>query len=391
MANDSDQGLSTGSSARGGEFLHRSVADALRRQLAEGSLADGSKLPPLREIADEFEVSTMTVRQALRTLEREGHVYRIPGVGAFVRPTPPGKPTARKMLAFAATDLTSAFEMGIARGIERTCQKRGWATQILDAQHRPELEARNILRLPDCGAQAAIILPTCGDPRTVQRLFEVESGGFPVVVVDRTPPGLATDFVESNHEQGAYQATRHLLDHGHSHVFLVTPPPKVSSIAARIHGYERALWDAGREPLPEWKVWLDLEVQAAAFREGRKWRGGYSAIMPVLRERKPPLAIFAVDPYTAWGVYEACRELGLRIPGDVSIVGFDDSEIALAMRPPITIVSQRTHEIGRAAVELLARRIETGRTESGSRKTFMHAMIETDLIPRESVASVGGG
>ncbi len=369
------------------DFLHRSVAETLRQRVLTGSLPDGTKLPPLRELAEQFEVSTMTVRQAIQCLEREGHVHRIPGVGAFVcPPATPAKTVAQKTLTFAATDLTSAFEMGLARGIERAGRNRGWAVQILDAYHDPEVEAENMARLPGSGCQGAIVLPTWGDNRCIEGLFRLQTSGFPVVVADRIPPGLAADFVESNHEKGAYKATRHLLQHGHSRVFILAPPPQVSSIAARIQGYERALRSAGVAPQPEWKIWLDLGIQDNAFRAQKRWLGGYQAILPVLREHSPPLAIFAVDPYTAWGVYEACRETGMRIPEDVSIVGFDDSEIALAMRPPITIIRQRTEEIGQAAVVLLEQICDRSHQAAG-RRSYTHVVIDVDLIERESVAA----
>jgi DNA-binding LacI/PurR family transcriptional regulator len=371
------------------EFLHRTVADALRHRVTAGLLVGGSKLPTLRKIADEFDVSTMTVRQAIQALEREGHVYRIPGVGAFVRPQPPGRFPTQKMLAFAASDLTSAFEMGIARGIERACQRRGWAIQILDAQHDLDIEKRNMIRLPDSGSQGAMVLPTWGNTSCVEALFRLQRTGFPVVLVDRIPAGLKADLVESDHAQGAYLATRHLLSHGHARVLMLTPPPMVSSIAARIQGYERALIEAGITPRPEWKVWLNLDVQAAAFQENRKWVGGYKAMMPVLKSLPMPQAVFAVDPYTAWGIYEACRELGLRIPDDVSIVGFDESEITQAMRPPITIISQRTDEIGEAAIDLLEQRIDGDPPQEGSRRSYVHTVIDVDLIVRQSVASAG--
>lgn len=374
----------------GVESLHRTVADALRHRVTAGLLAGGSKLPTLRKIADEFAVSTMTVRQAIRMLELEGHVYRIPGVGAFVRPQAPTRSTTQRMLAFAASDLASAFEMGIARGIEKACQKRGWSIQILDAQHDVEIEKRNMRRLPDAGSEGAMILPTWGNNRCVEALFRLQQTGFPLVLVDRIPAGLQADLVESDHAEGAYIATRHLLAHGHRRVFMLTPPPLVSSIAARIQGYERALLEANIEPQPEWKVWLNLELQASAFEQHRRWLGGYTAMMPVLKKATMPVAVFAVDPYTAWGVYEACRELGLQIPQDVSVVGFDESEITQAMRPPITIIQQRTDDIGAAAVELLEKRIESGPPQGEKRRTYTHVVVEVDLVERESVAHVTG-
>jgi len=385
---DAEQGFGSPVMPGAAEFLHRTVADALRNRVEAGQLVGGSKLPTLRRIADEFAVSTMTVRQAIRTLELEGHVYRIPGVGAFVRPQTPGRVVTQRMLAFAASDLASAFEMGIARGVERACQKRGWSVQILDAQHEVEIEKRNMGRLPDSGSEGAMVLPTWGNNRCIEALFRLQQTGFPLVIVDRIPPGLQADLVESDHEQGAYMATKHLVDHGHRQVLMLTPPPLVSSIASRIQGYERALIDGGITPRADWKVWLNLELQANAFEQHRRWLGGYSAMMPVLKKTDPAVAVFAVDPYTAWGVYEACRELGLRIPQDVSVVGFDESEITQAMRPPITIISQRTDDIGDAAVDLLQKRIEAGAARRERRRVYTHVVVDVDLVERESVAHV---
>ena len=203
------------------------------------------------------------------------------------------------------------------------------------------------------------------------------------------PAGLAADFVESDHEKGAFMATRYLLDHGHSRVFMLTPPPLVSSVAARIQGYRRALRSAGRTPSDQHMIWLDLRTQEEAFLGKRKWHGGYEAILPVLRSHQPPIAVFAVDPYTTWGVYEACRELNLRIPEDVSIIGFDESEISIAMRPAVTMIRQRTGEIGRAAVELLEKLCKHPVRPSGCR-TYTHVVVDVDLVEGESVARVPG-
>lgn len=368
------------------ECLHLNVAEALRSRIVAGSIAQGGKLPSLRELAVEHSVSTMTVRQALHRLEQEGLVYRIPSVGAFVRTPAPSKRSARCIVALAATDLCSAFEMGIARGIEHACQDRGWAVQILDAQHDPQVESRNMLAMADSGVSGAIVIPTWGDSRCVETLSRILKRRFPLVIADRIPPGLAADLVESDHENGGYLATRYLLEHKHDHVLMLTPPPLVSSIAARIQGYERALLTFGITPRPEWMVWLDVKNQAEAYRAQGKWQAGYDAILPVLKANRPPLAIFAVDPYTAWGAYEACRELSLRIPQDVSIVSFDDSEITMAMRPPITIIRQRTEEIGRAAVDLLAQ-ILTGPTRTALHsREYTHTVIDVELIERQSVA-----
>ena len=103
---------------------------------------------------------------------------------------------------------------------------------------------------------------------------------------------------------------------------------------------------------------------------------------------EPPLAVFAHCDYSAWGVFEACRELGLRIPEDVSIVCFDNSAITSAMTPPMTSVAQRTVEVGPKALELLEHRLQQSSTAEVEPE---HVLVEVDLIRRQSVSALVEG
>ncbi|UCD29269.1 MAG: GntR family transcriptional regulator [Planctomycetota bacterium] len=366
--------------------LHRHVAQTLRQRLISGEMAGGAKLPSLREMAEEFGVSTMTIRQAIGVLEKEGHLYRVSAAGTYVRPTTQEKKPTVQMVAFIAVHLGSPFEMEIARSVEKACQQKGWAIQIFDAHSDVELETSNILRLTKSNSHGAIILHTC-DPKNVQILYELKKSGFPFVLVDRYPSGINIDIVESNHEHGAYLATKYLLEKGHSQILMLTPPPFISSVEARIHGYERALSEAGMVMKPDGKVLVDLKQQITGVREKRSWFGGYAAILPVLKKQKKPLAIFTSDAYTGWGVYQACRELDLGIPEDVSVVCFDDTDVSRALVPPMTAIAQRTDQIGYRAVELLEKRLEHTDSKADYINEFTHSVIDVELIERQSVAS----
>ncbi|HOA73158.1 MAG TPA: GntR family transcriptional regulator [Phycisphaerae bacterium] len=362
------------------------MSEALRRRLEEGQLAGGTKLPALKELASELSVSTMTVRRALRTLESEGHVYRIAGVGSFVRPAVGGRGLRR--IAFIGSDLTSTFQVAIARGAQQAGQRDGWAVALLDAHWDVELEAANIRSLPEMGARGAIVLPPFSSTTTADALHALQANNFPMVLVDMGAPGLRADLVSSDHEAGAQLATRYLIERGHQRVFFLTHPPVASSVVSRLAGYEQALRRAGIEPRPEWKAWIDLTVHQEGYRQGRKWWGGCQAILPLLRDLREPVAVLAVDSYTGWGVYEACRQLGLRIPEDVSVIAFDDIEVAHAVSPPMTIVSQRTDEIGRVAVELLEKRIQSPAPRQSGQRQITQVLIDVDLIERQSVATL---
>jgi DNA-binding LacI/PurR family transcriptional regulator len=357
----------------------------LRKRLMDGNWAAGVKLPTLREMADEFKVSTNTIRSALRILEKEGCVYHVPDVGAFVHPSYPTKTGVRVTVAVAMIDISGAFEMGIARGVEHACQERGWELQIYDARTDPQIEANNLTRLANSGSRGGIVMPI-GNNANLEHLVKLKLSGYPVVLVDRGIIGLNVDVVESDHEKGAYLATDYLIRHGQTRLHMVSFPISQvaeTSILARVRGFESAMVAHGLEPTRQSMIWIDPEISARGVREGHRWLAGFEAAMPVLKAATPPLAIFALNDYTAWGVYEACRQLNLRIPQDVSVICFDDSDITRALNPRLTVVAQKPAEIGRRAVELLERRIKPG----GSTFAPERIHVDVELVERESVSS----
>ncbi|MBI4578919.1 MAG: GntR family transcriptional regulator, partial [Planctomycetes bacterium] len=345
--------------------MYHRVTETLRRRLVEGNWAAGVKLPTLREMAEEFKVSTNTIRSALRILEKEGCVYHVPEVGAFVHPSYPTRTGLRTAIALAMIDLGGGFEMGIARGVEHACQERGWGLQIYDARTDATIEGSNLTRLTNSDTRGGIVMPI-GNNANLEHLVKLKLAGYPVVLVDRGIIGLNVDVVESDNEKGALLATECLIRHGHHRLFMVTfpiSPVAETSIVSRVRGFEQAMLAHGLEPTRGSMMWIDPEVSARGVREGHRWLAGREAAVPVLKTLTGPIGIFALNDYAAWGVVEACRELRLRIPDDVSVVCFDDSDITRALAPRLTVVAQQPGEIGRKAVELLERRLQPGGLE----------------------------
>ena len=370
--------------------LRHSITETLRRKLAEEGLRAGTKLPSLRELAKDLNVSTMTVLRAIRTLESEGYLCRIPAVGIFISQTPaPSQEVPTECtVAFAAVDLKSAFDIEIAHGIEKACQQYGWEVRIFDGQDDAGHCARNLRRLQQSGAGGAIILPLC-DPESNDTLVRLKSANFSFVLVDRAAPGIKADLVESNHEGGAYLAAKYCIELGHTQLLMLTPvPAAVSSVADRIRGFQRALSDAHIQANQDNIVWVDDKLALTGRLEEQRWLGGYKAILPVLQNIQPPVAVVAVEDRTGWGVYQACREAGLRIPEDVSVICFDNTEIARGMTPPMAAVAQRTADIGRLAVDLLRKRIQSARGQRQSPEVYTHMVVDVDLVEAQSVSRV---
>ena len=368
---------------QGNPPAYLAVMQSLRQRLREGTWSPGARLPTLQTLGREFKVSTSTIRGALRVLEKEGCIYQVPDVGAFVSPTYTGNAALRTVIAVSAADIADAFEMNVVRGILHACQERGWDVHTVDAQHDSATEAANLARLANTGSRGAVLMPV-GNCSNIEHLFKLKIAGYPFVLVNRGIIGLQVDLVESDNQRGAMLAVEHLLERGHRQPFMLTEhilPVPESWVLSRVQGFDHALSKhhlASRDSM----IWMDSENRVRGTQQGRRWLAGYEAVMPILKSAAGPLSIFALDDWAAWGAVQACRALKLRIPEDVSIVAFDDSDITRAL--DLTVVAQRPGDMGRKAIELLERRLVPG----GMELPPEHVKLQIELIERGSVADL---
>lgn len=194
--------------------------------------------------------------------------------------------------------------------------------------------------------------------------------GYRYVVVDpRKPLAGRIPSVSAAHASGADQAMQHLLSLGHRRIAAVTGPAGWEATEARRRGYYAALAGARILPDPELEVDGDFEIA-----------GGVRAGEQLFDLRDPPTAVFAFNDNLAIGVIQAARSRGLRVPEDVSVVGFDDLEFSTIVTPPLTTVRQPLAEMGRTAVSMLVRLLEHQRFET------LQVQLGTRLVVRESTA-----
>ena len=203
-----------------------------------------------------------------------------------------------------------------------------------------------------------------------QALRALERQGYPFVVLDpRHPVREGTPVVSAAHWAGAKAATEHLLELGHERIGVITGPHGWVASVHRLDGYQAALAGAG--------VLVDQDLIAKGNFTGES---GYAGAARLLDARKRPTAIFAFNDEMAVGAMQAAAERGLRIPDDLSIVGFDDVEKAAIVEPALTTVRQPLAEMGRMAVSLLMRLLERHPVEA------MRVELATKLVERGSTA-----
>ena len=233
--------------------------------------------------------------------------------------------------------------------------------------HEHDREVSLLERLMDGATDGAIImLPE----ESSEELRALQASGYPFVVADpRKPLDHGIPAVSAAHLAGAKAATDHLLGLGHRRIGHITGPRGWAATEDRISGFQASLAAAGVLPDPRLVREGDFEVPS-----------GHVAAGSLLDLDDPPTAIFASNDNMAAGALRAARERGLRVPDDLSVVGFDDAEIAPMVTPPLTTVRQPLAELGRTAVSLLVRLLD------GQRVDASRVELGTQLVVRESTA-----
>jgi LacI family transcriptional regulator len=184
-----------------------------------------------------------------------------------------------------------------------------------------------------------------------EHLIEFHEQGFPIVIIDDQHPVSTLPWVGTDHRAGARQVVKHLIAVGHRDIAYISGPKTFKVSHDRELGYLDALQEAGIVLRPEFVLEGDFKPPT-----------GHACGRRLLELDQRPTAIFAGNDEMAYGVMEAAEELGLRIPDDIALAGFDDIAPSAHMRPPLTTVRQPFYEMGQQAISLLLSMLEASRT-----------------------------
>jgi len=277
-----------------------------------------------------------------------------------------------QMVGVVLSYLTSPFQVTVLQGIERFLAQAGLDLTIfsMESPKRRETLLENLSHGRRC--DGLIVISFTPQERFLQRFQRFH---IPVVIADYRDDRLPSVFVDN--VEGGYLATKHLLGLGHTWIGYVldhSAPPNGSGGnepgADRQQGYQRALGEAGIAFDPQ------LVVESGLHSRER----GAAAAEVLLRQANRPTAIFAAGDMIALGVIEYARQNGLRIPGDLAVVGFDDIE--LASFAGLTTVRQPMQEMGRQAAEIVTRLMQGETVQWTSRQ------LPVELVIRDSCGAV---
>jgi LacI family xylobiose transport system transcriptional regulator len=332
--------------------------------------AGSGGVPTLAEIARTAGVSTPTVSKVLN-----GRADVAPGTRARVEDLlrehgyrrKRGGAQSSKLFDLVFHELESAWAMEVIRGVENVTRREGMSIVLSESAGRltpGQTWVDGVLARRPSG-----VVLVLSDLEEAQRA-QLTSRDIPFVVLDPAgDPADGVPAVGANNWLGGLTATRHLIELGHRRIAMVGGPSRMMCSRARVDGYRSALETAG------------IGVDPALVREGNfHHEAGYAAGRELLALPDRPTAVFAGNDLQALGVYEAARELGLRIPDELSVVGFDDLPLARWVGPPLTTVRQPLVEMAETATQLA---LDLGR---GRRPAAPRVDLATTLVVRNSTA-----
>jgi LacI family transcriptional regulator len=285
---------------------------------------------------------------------------------------------ASRIVALLVLDMGNPFFVDIARGAEREARAAGLGVMVCNSAGSPVEEAEYLSLFVEQRVRGVLVTPA--DP-TGRDLALLRRHEIPYVVVDRLvdgsgdgADGVAACSVSVDDVAGGFMAVAHLIAQGHRSIAYISGPGHLQQIRDRREGARRAVAEAGLPPTTL------REIPT----EGQDVAAGADAVARLLGLPERPTAVFCANDLLAMGVLQTLFGMGMKVPEDVAIVGYDDIEFAAAAAVPLTSVRQPAVEMGRIAAELLVRESAADADADDADHVHQHIVLQPELAVRAS-------
>jgi len=268
-------------------------------------------------------------------------------------------------------DILSHFYSVIAKSVEDTARKYDFSTILCNGDDDPQKELEYIKVLESSRVEGIILTPTCKNGDYIREIIE---SGIKIVFIDRLIDGIKCNEVVVDNESGSYKAVKHLIDQGYRRIGIVNGSLDITTGKERLNGYLRALREANLEEN------IDL-IKIGDFKRDT----GINLSIELLEGRNKPDAIFSTNLEITKGILTVIKQMGLKVPEDIGLVAFDDSDLTQLFSPPITVISQPVYEIGSTAMEMMINEIKS---DKDVEKTPIRKILNTELIIRASTKKI---
>ncbi|MDF2814733.1 MAG: GntR family transcriptional regulator [Paenibacillus sp.] len=355
--------------------MYQHIMNDIKRKISAGELKPHHLLPTQIELAKEYNTSEITSRRALSDLVQEGVVYRVRGKGSFVceNPSSAGAQKIRTIYFahrnYEVNTFNHPFFTDMFEGIKQVCDENEIAFYMWDIGENYEL--------PD-DPESGIILLTMSDGFDLTRLTAWQEEDRRIITVHFYYPHLGIPYVIVDNLTGGYLATQHLLSLGHKRIGVILTGKSIVDLnqefSLRLQGYRLAL--------SQHQVPFDSDLIAVMAGDQERVLMGDEGFKALMALSDPPTAVFATSDYKAIGAINAARSLGMKVPEDVSIMGFDDVKTSEYSYPRLSTINQNTRKLGERAAEILLFELKDGENR------LVKDEIVPTLVLRDSTAPI---
>ncbi|QHW29902.1 substrate-binding domain-containing protein [Paenibacillus rhizovicinus] len=378
--------------------LYQKIQDYIRDLIESEGLKEGDRIPTEKELMEQFNVSKITVVNALSGLANEKFITRVPGRGSFVsgrgkealietnqQPASASAPSGASaseqgefgrrtgVVGLVMPSIYDFFAIRLVEGIRRTLEERGCRCIILLSGGEIKQEIEAIRTLKDIGVEGLLIFPV-DEERYNEEILAMKFSGFPFVLIDRFLPGVETNYIAADGRMGASLAVDHLWELGHREIAICSDSPlQTITVQERIEGYMNALKNKGALINPAHMI-TEFSMDETDDPERHP-------LYRYIRNRMAT-AYITLNGRLGIEIYQMARQAGLKVPGDVSIVSFDDPTSMSEDFSIFTHVKQYEYDMGCRAAEMLLQIIRNGK---GGK--YMKTLIEPELVVRQTSGS----
>ncbi|MGG4664863.1 ribose operon transcriptional repressor RbsR [Providencia vermicola] len=267
------------------------------------------------------------------------------------------------------TTSNNPFYAEVVRGVERSCYERGYSLVLCNTEGDLQRMNHSLETLLQKRVDGLLIM--CTEVQGPSKEVLARYPAVPTVMMDWSPFESGGDVIQDNSFLGGEMATRYLINAGFTRIACIAGPQDKSPARARHQGFIQAMNDAGIKINEDYLIFSDFE-----------FAGGFESMNALLELPIPPQAIFAGNDAMAVGAYQAIFQKGMKVPDDISIVGYDDIDLSSYMIPPLTTIHQPKDELGQQAVNQLIYRMDNPEAETSV------LVLTPELIERQSVKKV---
>lgn len=279
------------------------------------------------------------------------------------------KTNATKTIGVVIPELNNTFCAEIITGMEDVLRSHGYATIVCDCRTDRRLEQEAVEFLIRRRVDGIINMPVDEEGTHLKKF---QKTGKPIVLIDRKIQGISCDSVLVDNKRAAIDAVKYFIDKGHREIGIIGGPADIFTAQERLAGYRDALKSAGIEPKTSLIYKGDYTI-----------KGGVLGLKKLLQDNPEMTAVFVTNYEMSMGAMIAVNELGINIPDQLSMIGFDNLQFARACNPSLTIVSQPTDGIAKEVARIMLEHLEADQKDKGELFT---EKLQTEIIPGKSVA-----